>query len=65
MNNAIIEFASKVFAATGRSVREREVMQFVADVEQNEVFKLGNKVQFGLCDFQTLNGRAQIIEVVL
>lgn len=63
MNAAINEFSAKIEAATGRAVRESELARFNEQVETAVAHRMARTVQIGLCDFQTLSGRAEMIEV--
>lgn len=61
--NALQNFISKIEAATGRVVRESEIARFNDQVETAIAHRQARIVQIGLCDFQTLSGRAEMVEV--
>lgn len=63
MENAINEFSAKVQKVTGRAVRASELDHFVNQVETAIAHHQGRIVQIGFCDFQTVSGRAELIEV--
>lgn len=64
MEQALSEFKEKIQAVTGRPALEREIAQFALQVDTAIAHRKARVVQLGLCDFQTLNGRAAIIEVI-
>lgn len=59
---ALEDFKAKVLAATGRNALAREVENFSSQVETALAHRLPVIIQMGLCDFQTLDGKATIIE---
>lgn len=65
MKEAMQQFSDKIRAATGREALPRELSAFTAQVEVAAAHRQPGAVQFGLCDFQTLSGRAETIEVPL
>lgn len=64
MQNAINEFSAKVQQVTGRAVRESELARFVDQAETAVAHRAARLVQIGFCDFQTVSGRAELVEVV-
>ncbi|HGY3910810.1 hypothetical protein EFK68_03180 [Pseudomonas aeruginosa] len=60
---ALCDFKAKIEVATGRAPLEREIAAFREQVEVAAAHQQPRVVQLGLCDFQTLDGRATIIEV--
>ncbi|MGZ0787278.1 hypothetical protein ACXM5X_30500 [Pseudomonas saponiphila] len=65
MENALSHFRDKIRAATGRDVLPRELSAFTEQVTVAVAHQRPGVVQIGLCDFQTLSGRAETIEVSL
>ncbi len=63
MEQALIEFKAKIQAVTGRPALDREISRFCDQVETAIAHQHPRVVHMGLCDFQTLNGRAVGIEV--
>ncbi|MCT8191232.1 MULTISPECIES: hypothetical protein [Pseudomonas] len=63
MEQALIEFKSKIQAATGRPALDREISCFLNQVETAIAHRQPRIVHMGLCDFQTLDGKAACIEV--
>jgi hypothetical protein len=63
MNEALRQFEDKIRAATGREVLPREISAFTAQVEVAAAHRQPGVLQFGLCDFQTLSGRAELVEI--
>ena len=63
IETALSEFKDKILNATGRVASAREVDAFHRQVQTAEAHRDGRVVQLGLCDFQTLDGRATTIEV--
>ncbi|MGG2621650.1 hypothetical protein [Pseudomonas aeruginosa] len=60
---ALSDFKAKIEAATGRAPLDREIAAFHEQVEVAVAHQQPRVVQLGLCDFQTLDGRATVIEV--
>lgn len=65
MEEALRQFRDKIWTATGREVLPRELSAFTEQVAVAVAHHQPGVVQFGLCDFQTLSGRAETIEVPL
>lgn len=63
MQNAVNEFSTKVQQVTGRAARESEIARFVDQAETAIAHRAARVVQIGFCDFQTLSGRAELVEV--
>lgn len=63
MDEALKHFKDKIRTATGRDVLPRELSAFTEQVAVAAAHQRSAVVQFGLCDFQTLSGRAETIEV--
>lgn len=63
MEEALSLFKAKIKAATGREALPRELSAFNEQVAVSTAHRQPGRVQFGLCDFQTLSGRAETIEV--
>lgn len=63
MDQALSHFKDKVKAATGRDALPREISAFKEQVAVASAHHHPGAVQFGLCDFQTLSGRAELIEI--
>ncbi|WP_223508815.1 MULTISPECIES: hypothetical protein [unclassified Pseudomonas] len=59
------QFKDKIKATTGRAALPREISAFTEQVAVAAAHHQPGAVQFGLCDFQTLSGRAETIEVQL
>jgi hypothetical protein len=64
MSEALEEFKTKIIAATGQKPRPRHIASFHEQIEVAIAFLRPMHVQIGLCDFETLSGRAEIIEVL-
>lgn len=60
---AIAEFSAKVEQVTGRAVRASEIARFTEQAETAIAHRTARIVQIGFCDFQTLSGRAELVEV--
>lgn len=60
---AIYEFSEKVKQVTGRDVRDSEVADFIERMENATAHNMPRIVQRGFCDFQTISGRAELVEV--
>lgn len=65
MKDALSQFKDKIKAATGREALTREISAFTEQVAVASAHHQSGTVQFGLCDFQTVSGRAETIEVQL
>jgi|LNAP01.1.fsa_nt_gb hypothetical protein len=65
MDEALRQFKDKIKAATGREALPREISAFTEQVAVASAHHQSGAMQFGLCDFQTLSGRALTIEVQL
>lgn len=63
MEKALTEFKTKIRVATGREALEREISDFYRQSEVALAHRQPRVIQVGLCDFQTLSGTAQLIEV--
>ena len=63
MENAIGKFKALVKQATGREVRESDMVRFHDQVETAIAHRTARLVQIGFCDFQTVSGRAELVEV--
>lgn len=60
---AINEFSAKVAQVTGRVVRDSEIARFKDQMETAIAHRQVRIVQIGFCDFQTVSGRPELIEV--
>ncbi|MBW6123688.1 hypothetical protein KZ843_12450 [Pseudomonas aeruginosa] len=60
---ALCDFKAKIEAAAGRAPLDREIAALREQVEGAVAHQQNRVVQLGLCDFQTLDGRATVIEV--
>lgn len=65
MEKALRQFKGKIKTATGREALPREISAFTEQVAVACAHHQSGAVQFGLCDFQTLSGRAETVEVQL
>lgn len=63
MEQALSEFRAKIKTATGREALDREIADFHRQVESAIAHQQPHFVEFGLCDFQTLSGRAELVRV--
>ena len=63
MDEALSQFKDKILAATGRAALPREISAFNEQVAVGAAHCQPGIAQFGLCDFQTLSGRAELIEI--
>lgn len=65
MSKALEDFKAKIMAATGREPQPRQLASFHDQIEVAIAFQRPRHVQIGLCDFETLSGRAEIIDVMV
>ena len=63
MQDAINEFSAKVHQVTGRAVRESEIERFIDQAETAIAHRQARSVQIGFCDFQTVSGRAELVDI--
>jgi hypothetical protein len=63
LEQALSDFKNQIRKASGREAKASEVKIFHDQVQTAIAHRGGRIVQHGLCDFETLDGRATTIEV--